>query len=326
MKARDIASIELWVGNACQATSYLTNAFGFSLTGTEANAPGASDRVSYLLQQGEVRLIVTGSTRRDSPVADFVRRHGDGVRDISLTVQDTDGGRAISAFGDTLHTLVSDAPTGAGRACADSEAVTPPETDEVGLVAVDHLAVSVAAGDREGCVARYENELGFRRFGSPIQHVDLGDSAFTMSAVRGQRGNATFVFAEPANGPSQIADFLAENDGPGVHHLAFATSDIVKTATALRARRVRTLPVPVTYYEQARARLGNLDLPWDELADLGILVDCDDDGVLLQAFTDPIGDRPTLYCEIIQRDGATGFGAANIRALYHAVVVHRSRT
>jgi 4-hydroxyphenylpyruvate dioxygenase len=146
-----------------------------------------------------------------------------------------------------------------------------------------------------------------------------------MSSVRARTGTATFVFTEPADGRSQIADFLVQNGGPGVHHLAFATNDIVETATALRARRVATLGVPAAYYQQARARLGDVDLPWDELEDLGILVDCDDDGVLLQAFTDPIGDRPTLYFEIIQRVGATGFGTENIRALYQSVVLQRVR-
>lgn len=306
MKARDIAAIELWVGNARQTASYLTNVFGFSLAGVER---AAGDRVSYLLQQGDVRMTVTGATVRDSAVADFVRRHGDGVRDISLTVQVESEYGVVAAFGDTLHTLVGENESRAGPASAYP----------VGLVAVDHVAVSVETGDRERYVARYEHELGFERIGSRTIFVEVGGSAFTMSSVRAQQGNATLVFAEPADGPSQIADFLAENDGPGVHHLAFATIDIVKTATTLRARGVGTLPVPGEYYSRARARLGDLDLPWDALEDLGILVDRDDDGVLLQAFTDPIGDRPTLYFEIIERVGATGFGTENIRALYQAV-------
>jgi 4-hydroxyphenylpyruvate dioxygenase len=303
--ALDFAAIELWVGNARHASSYLTNALGFALIGVDR----ADGTVSYRLAQGGVSMVVTGATRRDSPVADFVRRHGDGVRDIVLTA--TDGSGTTTGFGDTVHTLVEAGPPDTGPV-------------GVGLTAIDHVAVSVAPGDRDRCVARYEDELGFERFGESVELVDIGDSAFTMSSVRAGGGSATFVFAEPADGPSQIADFLREYDGPGVHHLAFATSDIVHAATALRARGVATLPVPGGYYEQARARVGRLDLPWDALQDLGILVDRDQDGVLLQAFTDPIGDRPTLYFEIIQRIGSTGFGTDNVRALYHAVVLHHA--
>ncbi len=308
--AVDMGAVELWVGNARHAARWFAAALGFSVV--ETARPSSGDRVSYVLQQGGITMIVTGATRRGSPVAEFVARHGDGVRDVSLTVE----GRApgvITAFGDTVHTLVE-----------PPASPSPPGPDGVGLRAVDHVAVSVEPGDRERIAARYQDELGFVRIGTPMERVDVGGSAFAMSSVRARSGDATLVFAEPAAGPSQIADFLAEYGGPGVHHLAFATDDVLATATRLRDRGVRTLPVPPAYYPHARARLGDVDLPWERLEALGILVDRDEDGLLLQAFTEPIGDRPTLYFEIIQRCGALGFGADNVRALYHAVVMQQS--
>jgi 4-hydroxyphenylpyruvate dioxygenase len=312
MNVHAIAAVELWVGNARQATSYFVNAFGFSLTACDRSV---GDRVSYQIRQGSVRLILTGATVRDSPVAEFVRDHGDGVRDVRFAVRGGDGD-VISAFGDTVHSLVDDARAGDGPGAEHSGA---DGAAGAGIVAVDHVAVSVDAGERERCVARYEEELGFERFGAAIERIDVGGSAFQMSSVRSRAGDATLVFTEPADGQSQIADFLAENHGPGVHHLAFATDDIVRTAATLRARHVRTLPIADAYYPPARERVGDEALPWDALEELGILVDRDQDGLLLQAFTDPIGDRPTLYFEIIQRIGATGFGSDNVKALYHAV-------
>lgn len=320
----DLTIVEVPVGRHHAA------ALAVAWVGATGDTPEGGDRVSYVLGQGAVRLVVTGATERDSPVAEFVRLHGDSVRDIALTAHDHRGTASIPAFGDTVHTLLDAASSHDADLAAPVESVAqtaaarplPP----VGLVTVDHIAVSVAAGARETVAARYEQELGFERLGSPTESIDLGQSAFTMSSVRSLQGAATFVFAEPAaDRPSQIADFLLENGGPGVHHVAFATTDIVRTATALEARQVRMLRVPDSYYQQARERLGTYDLPWDELERLGILVDSDEDGLLLQAFTDPIGDRPTLYFEIIQRVGATGFGTENVRALYHAVVLQTPR-
>jgi 4-hydroxyphenylpyruvate dioxygenase len=313
VRVAEIAGLELWVGNARQTASYLTHAYGFEQIGDDSRGP---DQVSYELEQGGVRLRVTGATDRDAPVASFVRRHGDGVRDIVLSVHDPDGRAPVPAFGETVHTLVGLAPTPSVGELVGSGA-------PVGLLAIDHVAISVEPGQRTACVDRYERDLGFEALGPPRVDIDVGESAFTMSSVQARDGSATLVFAEPADGPSQIADFLRENGGPGVHHVAFATGDIVATAAALRARGVGTLQVPAGYYQQARERFRDHDLPWEELERLGILVDRDDDGLLLQAFTDPIGDRPTLYFEIIQRMGATGFGTENVRALYHAVVLDR---
>jgi 4-hydroxyphenylpyruvate dioxygenase len=312
MSIQDFASIELWVGNARHTSSYLTHAFGFVVTELIGGLP--HDRISYVLEQGGIRLTVTGATCRDSPVADFVRRHGDGVRDITLTADQAEVDGIVPGFGDTVHTLVSGSPV-----------AHPKSTGSVGLDRIDHVAVSVDAGSRSEVVAQYETGLGFVGVGDPVEYVDIGISSFVMSAVRASAGGATFVFAEPTDGPSQIRDFLSEYGGAGVHHIAFQTSDVIATARALKSRGVEILSVPSVYYQEARDRLSGLDQPWADLEELGILVASDHGGLLRQAFTEPIGDRPTLYFEIIERVGATGFGADNIRALYHAVVLQQAR-
>jgi 4-hydroxyphenylpyruvate dioxygenase len=313
VRIREFGSIELWVGNARHTTSYLSHAFGFTVTGLSGGLP--EDRVSYVLEEGQIRLIVTGATRRDSPVADFVRRHGDGVRDISLTGDQAEMEDVVQGFGDTVHTIVT-----------NPDVVHRENAGSVGLDRIDHIAVSLDAGRRSQVVARYGTELGFVDVGAPVEYVDIGVSSFAMSAVRASEGGATFVFAEPTDGPSQIRDFLNEHGGAGVHHIAFQTRDVISTARALRSRGVEILSVPSVYYREARDRLPGLDQPWAELEELGILVASDHGGLLRQAFTEPIGDRPTLYFEIIERVGATGFGTDNIRALYHAVVLQQARS
>ena len=189
------------------------------------------------------------------------------------------------------------------------------------MQALDHLAVSVDAGSREHWARFYEEVFRFERIGRD-EHVEIDGSAFTMATVRGPGGAPTLVLAEPAEGSrrSQIADYIDRFGGPGVHHIAFATDDIFATVAGAATRGLRLLDVPPGYYEQTRRRLADLDVSWDELERSGILVDRDGDGHLFQVFTGPLGDRPTVHLELIERAGSQGFGNENVRALYYAVV------
>ncbi len=337
--------VELWVGNARQAAAFFSSSFGFSATGLAGPDIGADDRVSYVLRQGAITLVLTGATTPDSPVARYVLAHGDGVRDIALVVDDpakcfqraVDGGAPglpagsatesrsrpkIGTFGDTVHSLVgADDPLVDPKVGEVSRSERP-----VGLVDLDHYAVSVDPGGCARWTAHYAGVLGFER-GTRDEHVEVDGSAFNMSTARAPGGSAVFVFAEPAPslGKSQISHFLEEFGGPGVHHIAFATADIASTVSALRARGITILDVGPEYYRNAEARLKGVDVDWRKLAELGVMVDVEDDGYLLQAFTQPLGDRPTTYLEIIQREGTSGFGARNVQDLYSTVVREQER-
>jgi 4-hydroxyphenylpyruvate dioxygenase len=325
-------SLELWVGNVRQTASLFRDVLGFAVIHDDGRSAG-DDRTSCSLQQGRARIVVTQATAPGSAVAEYVRVHGDGVKDVGFTVRDvddafhsavrrgaapirgprTEGGRrqaTVAAFGDTTHTLF--APTVEARSI---------EGEAAGLQALDHLAVSVEAGSREHWARFYQDVFGFDRIGRD-DRFEIDGSAFNMATVRGPDGSPTLVLAEPAPGsrPSQIADYLDRFGGPGVHHVAFATDDIFATVGGLRTRGLRLLEVPPGYYEEARRRLAGLDVSWDALERSGILVDRDGDGHLFQVFTEPLGDRPTVHLELIQRAGSQGFGNENVRALYHAVV------
>jgi 4-hydroxyphenylpyruvate dioxygenase len=350
MSVRALGSLELWVGNARQAAHFFTSAFGFSLVAYAGPETGLVDRSSYVLKQGDALLIVTGASTRDSEVAEFVHAHGDGVRDISIVVDDVAeslaamvqaGARSVTSFGDQpdrdiatvatfgdlVHTLTL-AGESAHPAIFDN-ALLPAGAPSVptGLLAFDHYAIGIEAGQRERWVNFYERTLGFERVaGDP--YVELEQSAFTMTTVRVPDSDGAFVLAEPSSTkPSQISDFLATFVGPGIHHIALSTHDIADTMSRLRTRGVQTLGVPDTYYEEAQDRVGDIELAptWQEFAKLGVMVDRDDEGYLLQAFTKPLGDRATTYLEIIQRVGTRGFGNNNIRDLYSTVVREQQR-
>ncbi len=351
MGVRGFGFLELWVGNARQSAAFFSNALDFSIVAYAGPKTGKPDRASYLLKQGDSALVLTGATRADSPVADFVRRHGDGVRDVAFVVDqptefrraaeqrgerpdrtnalraDPTGRETLGTFGDVIHTLIP------GSSLADMlpGSVQPIDGADrrgprVGLTGLDHLAISVDSGMREAWTRHYERDLGFEKV-EPDEHVDVDGSAFSMSTVRSPGGTAALVFAEPRPSPrkSQISDYLEHFGGEGVHHIAFSTDNIAEAIMSLRQRGVRTLPVSDAYYTEAASRLGRLDVPWRDLAALGVLVDVDDHGHLLQAFTEPLGDRPTTYLEIIQREGTTGFGTQNVHYLYSAVAREQQR-
>jgi 4-hydroxyphenylpyruvate dioxygenase len=311
-------TLELSTGNARQAAAFFATMLGFTVVaGPERNDDGST--VSYRLRQGAAELLLTGATSPGSPVAEFVRRHGDGVAGVEFVVDPTavapTAAAAVTGVAGLRHTLV-----GAPTTRAD---VHP----GVGIVGIDHLAISVAPGTRHTWARHYQDSFGFVALGDD-EHIDLEGSVFDLVAVharpdsRGCSDDVRLVFAEPGPGPrqSQIAHYLAEFGGPGVHHIALATDDIVATTAELRRRGLRTLAVPEGYFARARARLSDAELPWDDLERHGLLVDRDEHGHLVQVFTEPIGDRDTVYLELIQRVGATGFGHDNIRALYAGVV------
>ncbi len=346
--------IEFYVGNAKQAAHYYRSAFGFQLVAYRGPETGVRDRASYLLQQDKIRFVVTTAIRPDlSPDAERIARHvydhGDGVRDIALWVDDTrdafakavergavpvqepsvlsddDGEIVIAAFriyGETIHSLV-ERKNYRGLFMPGYRAVTPHyQPADVGLKYVDHCVGNVELGKMNHWVEFYAHVMGFRNLLTFDDKTISTEYSSLMSKVMAN-GNDRIKFPinEPAKGKrrSQIDEYLDFYKGPGVQHMALATDDIIKTVTTLRDRGVEFLSVPTTYYDELQGRIGKIDEPVEELAKLGILIDRDPDGYLLQIFTKPVEDRPTVFYEIIQRKGAKSFGAGNFKALFEAI-------
>jgi 4-hydroxyphenylpyruvate dioxygenase len=341
--------IEFYVGNAKQAAQYYRSAFGFQLLAYRGPETGTRDRASYLVVQNKVRLILTSAITPDSPIADHVFRHGDGVRDIALWVDDAreafrlavergakpvhdpqvlrdDHGEvviaAIQTYGDTIHTLVQrsgyDGPFMPGFQPVTSRYNPAP----VGLLHVDHCVGNVELGKMNTWVKFYEDVMGFRNLISfDDKDISTEYSSLMSKVVASGNDRIKFPINEPAAGKkkSQIDEYLEFYRGPGVQHLAIATDDIVATVNALRDRGVEFLLVPATYYETVLDRVGKIDEALAPLQDLGILIDRDDEGYLLQIFSRPVQDRPTVFYEIIQRKGARSFGKGNFKALFEAI-------
>lgn len=341
--------IEFYVGNARQASVYYRAAFGYRLVAYRGPETGTRDRASYVLQQDKVRLVLTTPLTPDGPIADHVRLHGDGVKDLALWVddardafnkavergarvayqpqvlKDADGEvivAGICTYGDTIHSLVErknyKGPFMPGFRPAASRYRPPP----VGLKYVDHCVGNVQLGKMNEWVGFYEKVLGFYNLISfDDKAISTEYSALMSKVVANGNGRIKFPLNEPAEGrrKSQIDEYLEFYRGPGCQHIAIATDDIVKTVSALRDRGVEFLQVPGTYYDTVLDRVGHIDEDIAPLKELGILVDRDDEGYLLQIFTKPVQDRPTLFYEIIQRKGAKSFGAGNFKALFEAI-------
>jgi 4-hydroxyphenylpyruvate dioxygenase len=341
--------IEWWVGNARHTAAYFANGFGFDVVAYRGPETGDSDALSYLLVQGDIRFVVTSALDGVGDIGRHVLRHGDGVRSVALRVDDCAGayavllergaagvrvpaaaddgdGRYVAAkvatYGDTVHGLIERADRRAlppGFVPVDWFAVAglPP----VGLTGIDHVVGNVERGALAKWVDFYARVFGFGQlthFGA--DQITTEYSALESTVVwDGDR--VVMPINEPADGRrrSQIQEYLDYYGSPGVQHLALRTDDIVATVEGLGARGIRCLDVPATYYDDARERLGDLDVPWDALAPLGILVDRDHDGYLLQIFTENVASRPTVFVEIIQRFGARGFGEGNFKALFEAI-------
>ena len=341
--------VEFYVGNAKQASHFYRAAFGYSLVAYRGPETGVRDRASYLMQQGKIRLVLTTPLAPESAIAAHVHQHGDGVKDYALWVDDArlaydtaiargaiavqaphvlsdEHGEvviaAIGTYGDTIHSLV-ERRNYRGVFLPGFKPVTPHyQPAGVGLKYVDHCVGNVELGKMNHWVGYYADVLGFRNL-ITFDDRDISTEYSSLMSKVMANGNdkIRFPINEPASGKkkSQIEEYLEFYRGPGAQHLALATDDILATVTALRDRGVEFLSVPTSYYDELQGRVGKIDEPVEELAKLGILVDRDPDGYLLQIFTKPVEDRPTLFFEIIQRKGATSFGKGNFRALFESI-------
>ena len=341
--------IEFYVGNARQASYFYRVAMGFSLVAYSGPETGQRDRVSYVLQQGKIRIVLTTPLRPDNETAEHIRLHGDGVRDIALWVDDARqawkettrrGARSvqepheihdehgsaklasIAIYGDTIHTFVERSkyrgPFLPGYVAKGRDHLARP----TGLLHVDHVVGNVGWNEMNRWVDFYSTVMGF----SLYQHFDDKDISTEYSALMSKvmangNGRVKFPLNEPAEGlrKSQIEEYLEFHHGPGVQHIALATNDILLTVGLLKEQGIEFLRVPHSYYADLQTRTGRIEEPIEELEQLGILVDRDDEGYMLQIFTRPVEDRPTLFFEIIQRKGSRSFGKGNFKALFEAI-------
>jgi 4-hydroxyphenylpyruvate dioxygenase len=342
--------VEFYVGNARQAAYYYRAAFGMSLVAYRGPETGTRDRVSYVVQQDKIRFVLTTPLSPDGAIADHIKLHGDGVREIALWVDDAAaayfettrrGARgvqepatfndehgevrisAIAAYGDTLHGFI-ERKSYRGVFLPGFRTVegADPVARPVGLQYIDHMVGNVGWGQMDSWVGFYRDVMGFQLY----QHFDDSDISTEYSALMSKvmangNGRVKFPINEPATGKrkSQIEEYLEFYRGPGVQHIAMATGDIIATVSKLRAQGIEFLRVPTTYYDDLEKRCGKIDEPVDQLAELGILVDRDDEGYMLQIFTKPVEDRPTLFYEVIQRKGSRSFGKGNFKALFEAI-------
>ena len=349
--------IELWVGNARAMAGFLMSSFGFRCTAYAGPETGVRDKASYVLQQGDVRVVVTAALTADSPIADHVRAHGDGVHDLAWLVDDAEaafdeavarGARPVRApwvetdedgelhlatigtYGATQHTFVDRSRyrgTALEPGYRTDELPPAPTGAAVGITHIDHVVGNVEQGRLEDWVSFYRDVMGFAELAHFADDEIATEYSALMSTVVWDGTRIVLPLNEPADGrrKSQIQEYLDTYDGPGVQHIALYTDDIVTTVERLSQRGVRFMQVPAAYYADARHRLAGIELPWDEVERLHILVDREPDGFLLQVFTENVGDRPTLFFEIIERRGARGFGAGNFKALFEAIERDQAR-
>ena len=352
----------VWVvGNATQTAAFYQLVFGMELVAYAGPETGVHDHKAYVLRSGACRFVVKGGVAPDSPLLDHHRRHGDGVADISLEVPDVDrcvrharaqGARVvvephdasdehgtvrtatIAAYGDTVHTLVDrsryDGAYLPGFVARSSTVAARPGAPRRVFSALDHVVGNVELGEMDTWVGFYNQVMGFTNLAEFIgDDIATDYSALMSKVVANGNHRVKFPLNEPALAKkrSQIDEFLQFYAGPGVQHLALATNDILASVDALRAAGVEFLDTPESYYSdpELRARIGHVRVPIEELQQRGILVDRDEDGYLLQIFTKPIGDRPTVFFELIERHGSLGFGKGNFKALFTAIEREQER-
>ncbi|PUZ25993.1 4-hydroxyphenylpyruvate dioxygenase [Chitinophaga parva] len=341
--------VEFYVGNAKQAAHFYKTAFGFQTVAYAGPETGVRDRASYVLVQHKLRFVLTSALHPTSDIARHVNEHGDGVKVLALWVDDArrsfeetvkrgakpylepvtekdEFGEVVRSgiytYGETVHMFIERKNyTGAfmpGYRAVKS-AYNPSET---GLLYVDHCVGNVGWNEMNTWVGFYEKVMGFRNLISfDDSDISTEYSALMSKVMSNGNGRVKFPINEPAEGKkkSQIEEYLDFYGGPGVQHVAIATNDIIRTVSDLQARGVEFLTVPSTYYQELQARVGKIDEDIASLEKLGILVDRDDEGYLLQIFTKPLQDRPTVFFEIIQRKGATSFGKGNFKALFESI-------
>jgi 4-hydroxyphenylpyruvate dioxygenase len=350
---RRIDHLRFFVGNARQSAYFYRNAFGFDVVAYAGLETKVRHEAGYVLKQGQITFVLASPLSDQHPDSPRLIRHGDGVQDIALEVDDVDSAyhhavsrgavgvrepqrledefgvfqtATIRAYGDTLHSFVNrDNYRGVfapGYRPIDPERYSPTTFHPVGLAAIDHVVGNVEEGRMDEWVEFYKKVLGFEQ----LIHFDDKDisteySALMSKVVQNGTGRIKFPINEPARARrrSQIEEYLQYYGGPGVQHVAMATGNIIETVNAMRHNDVSFLRVPHAYYEALPERVGAIKEDMDALAELGILVDRDDEGYMLQIFTKPVADRPTLFFEVIQRRGSKSFGKGNFKALFEAI-------
>jgi len=339
--------VEFYVGNAKQAIHFYRTAFGFKPVAFSGFETGVRDRVSFVGEQHGIRLMVTEATRASGVVSDHVALHGDAVKDIALscsdaarafdfaishgakpimepTFLDDESGRVVqatvTAFGDLVHSFIERESYRGAFLPGYQPLNGKLPVGTIGVNRVDHIAICVQPGTLDECVEYYINVHGFHQ--SRAEDVSIEYSAMNSRVVQNVSGTVIFVLIEPAQGKrtSPIQEFLNYNGGPGVHHVACSTDDIIQTVRTLRGNGVEFTTTPASYYETLEDRVGKIDEDIETLCEQNILVDRDSNGYLMQIFSRPVQSRPTVFFEIIQRKGADGFGSGNIKALFEAVV------
>jgi len=347
--------VEFYVGNAKQATYYYQHAWGYELLAYAGPETGIKDRASYVLQQGKIRLVLTTSLLPDGDISEHVKKHGDGVKVLALWVDDAEkslnetikrGAKlaaplqetkdefgtvrtaSIHTYGDTIHTFVErknySGPFLPGYQKAESKY----KAKSTGLQYVDHCVGNVGWGEMNTWVKFYEDVMGFKTIISfDDKDISTEYSALMSKVVSNGNGFIKFPINEPAKGKkrSQVEEYLDFYHSAGVQHVAIATNNIIETVGELRSRGIDFLEVPASYYDDLFDRVGQIDEDIEEIRRLNILVDRDDEGYLLQLFTKPVEDRPTLFYEIIQRRGARSFGKGNFKALFEAIEREQER-
>ena len=356
MPVHGIDHVELYVGNAAQAAHFFARAYGFTETGYAGLETGRRDRVSHVLEQGRIRLVVTGTLMGEDDIAAHHARHGDGVHKIALSVPDAaaayehavahgargvqtphwvedEHGRvqlaSIETYGDTLHLFVQrEGYKGAFLPGYERRGEAEKKPADSGLFAIDHIVGNVELGHMDEWVGYYERVFGMTEMiHFSDEAISTEYSALMSKVVTDGSGKIKFPINEPAEGKrkSQIEEYIEYYRGAGAQHIAVATRDIVGCVSALREQGVEFLTIPDDYYDEVPERIGEIEEDLADLRRLGILVDRDDEGYLLQIFTKPVGDRPTVFFEIIERHGSRGFGEGNFKALFEAIEREQER-
>ncbi len=354
-KIQDYDHIEFYVGNARQAAHYYRTVFGFKLAAYAGLETGVRTHASYLLEQGNIRFVLTTPLTPDHPAADHIKRHGDGVRGLNLAVDDVDeayrettsrgtkGVRppttlddkngavrtaAVATYGDTHHTFLNRKDY---RGCF-LPGFEPVERDTLcrpaGLQVIDHVVGNVETKKMNDWVDYYERVFGFHRFWSvddKVLHTEYSALNSTVMANDSERIKMPINEPAPALRKSQIEEYVDYYRSAGVQHIAMHTADIIESVSKLRENGVEFLKIPSTYYETLEKRVGKIDEDIKTLARLGILADRDEHGYLLQLFTQPVEDRPTLFFEVIQRKGGRSFGIGNFKALFESIEREQAR-
>ncbi len=341
--------VELYVGNAKQAAHYYKTAFGFQTHAYAGPETGLKDTVSYVLIQDKIRLVLTSALRSTHPIAEHHQKHGDGVKVLALWVDDAydayeqtikRGGisymepktltdehgeikmSGIKTYGEVVHLFIERKNYNGIFMPGFKEIKSNYNPEPVGLKFVDHCVGNVGWNQMNPWVKYYEDVMGFKNILSfDDKDISTEYSALMSKVMSNGNGYVKFPINEPAEGKkkSQVEEYLDFYEGEGVQHVAIATENIVETVTKLQSRGVEFLTIPTTYYDDLLDRVGHIDEDLEPLKKLGILVDRDDEGYLLQIFTKPVQDRPTMFFEIIQRKGAKSFGKGNFKALFEAL-------